>query len=85
MNTCQQGCEFYFLDGVVVNNVDDLTNHIKDLSQEQYMHHVNAERNDFYNWIKDCIDAKAAKKIEGNIEKDTLVKKLTTKRKSQKK
>jgi hypothetical protein len=84
MNTCQQGCEFYFCDGVVVNNTDDLAIHLKDLNNDQFLHHVNAEKNDFYNWVKDCIDPKLAKKIEGNVEQTKIVKTLSPRKKAKK-
>lgn len=79
MKTSPIGQEFYFCTGVVVNNVQDLIDHIKGLSEPEYGHHVNQDKNDFYNWIYYCIDKKTGNKIKGNLDRNTLVNKLTVK------
>ena len=44
-----------------------------EMPTEVYVHHVNDERNDFANWIKDVIkDVKLADKIMGIKQKDDL-------------
>jgi len=40
-------------DGRIVQNVPELKQAIKKMSEETFSHHVNSEKNDFSTWIKD--------------------------------
>jgi hypothetical protein len=57
---------FYFVNGERVKNVKELAEIMDRLEQEVFDYHVNAEKNDFYNWIKDVFnDVELAEKIMG--------------------
>ena len=43
---------FYLVNGKQVKNAKELLREVKEMSKSDFDHHVNAERNDFSNWIK---------------------------------
>ncbi|MBW2988384.1 hypothetical protein DRJ48_04880 [Candidatus Woesearchaeota archaeon] len=45
------GQEFRFCNGRTAGNLWEFLAILKTLSSEQFRHHVNKERNDFYNWV----------------------------------
>ena len=45
---------FCCADGSVLRNLHELSSKLKHIRPETYAHHVNAYRNDFYNWVRDC-------------------------------
>lgn len=47
--------EHYFRlrDGRVVKNLSELVEALRNMSDDVFRHHVNSDRNDFYNWIRD--------------------------------
>jgi len=49
---------FYLKDGQVIKDLEDLLFALETMSDDVFSHHVNAERNDFANWIKDVIKNK---------------------------
>ncbi len=49
------GKEFYFVNGKIAKNIKELMIEIKNLSRNEFKHHVNRNKNDFYNWIKDVV------------------------------
>jgi hypothetical protein len=64
--------EFYFYlnDGRVLKSASELMHSLNSMSNDVFVHHVNAERNDFSNWIRD---------IYGNKELALSIKKCKTK------
>ena len=55
---------FYANSGLVIKNLKEFAFRIEKLSDEDYGHHVNAERNDFSTWVRDVIgDTRLAKDI----------------------
>ena len=42
-------------DGTEFNNILQLAMGIRHMKEEVFSHHVNEQRNDFANWIKDCM------------------------------
>ena len=77
MKTAPAGQEFHFCDGVAAESVETLVEHIKVLSPEQFKNHVNKERNDFFNWINDCVDPAVAKEIKSLKSQRSVIEKLT--------
>jgi hypothetical protein len=65
---------FFLHNGKVLKNLHELTEELKHMDEETFAFHVNQEKNDFYNWIKDVIrDANLASKIENEkIREDML-------------
>jgi len=55
---------FWLCDGGVLSNMVQLRNSLKRMSDGVFTYHVNAERNDFKNWIMDVVgDRKLAVSI----------------------
>lgn len=77
MKAAPKGQEFFFSDGTTVNTVGKLVKHIKGMAPEQYSCHVNDSKNDFYNWVYNCIDHKVAESIQGNVPQREIIEKLT--------
>ena len=51
----ENGKEFLVKDGRVVRNLKELAQVIKEIPLEIFLHHVNEEKNDFADWIKQVI------------------------------
>ncbi|MEK6968536.1 MAG: hypothetical protein AABX51_07970 [Nanoarchaeota archaeon] len=46
---------FYLNNGKVLNNLNELSNELISMDSDTFHHHVNDQKNDFSNWIKDVI------------------------------
>jgi hypothetical protein len=52
---------FYVSDGSVLKSLNDFVLKMKNISSDSFAHHVNAEKNDFANWIREVLkDGKLA-------------------------
>ncbi len=50
--------------GHIMSNMKELGDELKTMSDESYAFHVNAEKNDFTNWVRDIIkDERLAKDL----------------------
>jgi len=49
---------FWLANGGSLSNLEDLKKSMKSLDDWIFSHHVNKERNDFANWIADCVGDK---------------------------
>lgn len=57
---------FYCVNGEVYNNLRDLKSALERMQDGHFVYHVNPEKNDFGNWIRDVIgDQKLAQDIRG--------------------
>jgi len=55
---------FQLIDGGELRNLEELAHMLEGMNHQTFQHHVNTQRNDFYNWIKDVIqDEELAKRI----------------------
>jgi hypothetical protein len=64
---------FYVCNGEILKNLEELGKALKRIDDMAYEYHVNAERNDFSNWIKDILgDDKLAKDIFSKDKKTAL-------------
>jgi len=55
---------FYTNGGKAIKNLKEFAFRLEKLSDEEFNHHVNDERNDFSNWIRDVMgDKRLADKI----------------------
>ena len=55
---------FYLNDGRILRNMEELKDALKSMSDELYAYPVNAEKNDFSNWVRDIIcDEKLARDL----------------------
>ncbi|MBR9700958.1 hypothetical protein GOV11_03785 [Candidatus Woesearchaeota archaeon] len=50
--TLPQEEQFHFGDGTTVSSLDGLRDYLEHISYEEFYFHVNAEKNDFANWIR---------------------------------
>ncbi|MEK6974174.1 MAG: hypothetical protein AABW41_02995 [Nanoarchaeota archaeon] len=68
---------FWAKNGAVLRNVEDLALNIGAMSNEQYSHHVNYEKNDFSSWLREVVkDEILAKDIMHARNKESAVKKV---------
>ncbi len=57
---------FYFVNGMKAKNVKELAELMDRIEQEVFDYHVNAEKNDFYNWVRHVFnDIELAEKLIG--------------------
>ncbi|MDD4859705.1 MAG: hypothetical protein PHR56_05820 [Dehalococcoidales bacterium] len=59
--------EFVFRaqDGCIMKNMKELADELDAMTEVTYAFHVNHEKNDFYNWVKDIIkDDRLAKDLK---------------------
>lgn len=76
MKKVKTGEEFVFVNGATAGTVAQLRNELKKLNDEQFHHHVNEQKNDFYNWLNDCVDPALAQKVQGLMDRDKLIQAL---------
>ncbi|HLD04957.1 MAG TPA: DUF5752 family protein [Candidatus Nanoarchaeia archaeon] len=70
---------FFLCNGEVLSDVHELMERLKTMDDDVFKYHVNAERNDFANWIRDVFeDKKLAREIARIKIKENLAKKLFT-------
>ena len=65
---------FWVNDGRVLRNLKELSQELGDIEDETFSFHVNKDKNDFKNWIKDVIgDKKLAKDIVKTRKKKIML------------
>ena len=75
-NAAPEQC-FWVNNGPILKNLDELANALPELSDEVFHHHVNNEKNDFSNWIKNVIgDQKLANELLISKSRESAIKKL---------
>lgn len=57
---------FWVCDGSVLKNLDELLKALRKMKTDVYSYHVNNEKNDFSNWIKDVM---GNVKLAGDVSK----------------
>ena len=76
----EEGKEFFCKDGRVIKSLEELAKVIKELHPEVFMHHVNEEKNDFANWIRDVIgDHVLANRVK-RVKKQSIMGKIISAR-----
>ena len=64
---------FILVDGTSISNLVELSIAIPALSQEQFNSHVDDAKNDFLNWIRDCIhDSVLVKALSGKNDRKSI-------------
>lgn len=57
-----------------IKNIVDLKIELEQMSEKEFKHHVNQDKNDFANWIKDCIgDEKLSKDFLHSSDKKSMI------------
>ena len=46
---------FWINNGPILKNLEELANALPEISDDTFQHHVNNEKNDFSNWVRDVI------------------------------
>ena len=72
----QEGSEFILCNGKKASTISLLKKEIKKLSDDEFSFHVNDKKNDFYNWIRDCINPMYAENIKDKKTKLELLNSL---------
>ncbi|MFH1915682.1 MAG: hypothetical protein ABIJ21_00305 [Nanoarchaeota archaeon] len=71
--------KFHLQNGKVLRNMKELSQEFSEMDDDTFSHHVNDERNDFYNWVKGTIgDNVLANGILPLKDKETMQKKVVT-------
>ncbi|MBS3113916.1 hypothetical protein J4448_02345 [Candidatus Woesearchaeota archaeon] len=84
-NTSPEQC-FWVNNGPILKNLEELADALPDMNDETFNHHVNSEKNDFSNWVKDIIgDNKLANDLLSSRGRDSAVKKIRSRLNSLKK
>lgn len=66
---------FWCHDGRILRNMKDLAEALEIMSDETFSHHVNAEKNDFANWVRDIIkDEKLARDLSRSNDRAVAAK-----------
>jgi len=79
LGDCSPEQSFWVNNGPIVKNLDELSHALPELSDDLFSHHVNNDKNDFSNWIRDIIgDQKLANDIISSRNKESMLKKLNT-------
>ncbi len=66
---------FWLCTGVTLKNIEELKKALKTMEDGVFNYHVNAEKNDFANWIKDIFkDIKLAERLQKVKSKEDYVK-----------
>ncbi|MFP4111674.1 MAG: hypothetical protein ACLFPQ_06680 [Candidatus Woesearchaeota archaeon] len=77
MKQAPKGKEFQFCNGDSAKSFGQFVNLVKKLSPDEFSHHVNADRNDFHNWLGECISADVAESIREASSHRDVVEKLS--------
>ena len=68
---------FWVNNGSVLKNLDELANTLPEMNHETFQHHVNNEKNDFSNWIRDVLgDQKLADDLLSSKSKASVLNKI---------
>lgn len=68
---------FWVNNGPIVNSLKTLPKTVEEMTEDQFKHHVNKEKNDFSSWIGEIIgDAELAKTLKTVKTKKSFLAKL---------
>lgn len=68
---------FWVNNGPILKNLDELANAMPDINDDTFYNHVNSEKNDFSNWIRDVIgDQALAKDLLSSQDKHSALRKI---------
>jgi len=70
---------FFVNDGTVIKHLGELPDALRNMSPETFNYHVNTDKNDFHNWVKDVFQHPSlARKIKSSKQKELMAKKVFT-------
>ena len=74
VNASDESC-FWSCDGSIARNIEDLKNALLKMDKKSFSHHVNKEKNDFANGVKEGIrDDVLASKLKKSKTVKTIIK-----------
>lgn len=77
---------FWVNNGPILRNIEEMANALPEMSDETFRHHVNSEKNDFSNWVRDAIgDQALANDLLSSRNKESALKKIRNRLNSLKK
>ncbi len=56
LSACSKDKTFYVCDGSVYTNLYELVDGLKTMKEHTFKYHVNHQKNDFMNWVRDVFD-----------------------------
>jgi len=65
---------FWINNGPILRNLKDLKNALKKINEETFKYHVNKEKNDFADWVKNVLNDKT---LANKLVKIKTVKTMT--------
>lgn len=77
MKNVVEGKEFNFCNSASAKNIGELVEQVKELSPEEFSHHVNESKNDIFNWVHDCVNVDLAEEIKSVVTQRNMVEKLS--------
>lgn len=77
LKSVQGDLAFFSRDGRVIHSLNELSEALPDISDDNYLYHANHGNNDFSNWIRDVFgDKKLANDMRRLKRKGTAAKKV---------
>jgi hypothetical protein len=68
---------FYVCDGTVIKSLHELPDALRNMNPETFSCHVNEQKNDFYNWIKDVFEhSSLARNVKNVKRKENMAKRV---------
>jgi len=68
---------FWVNNGPIIKNLSEMANVLACMKDEIFSHHVNKEKNDFGNWVRDVLkDEELANNITSVRSKEKILKKV---------
>jgi len=72
----ESGLAFHLCNGKLISSVKELYDEIHHMSEDVFSHHVNSERNDFSNWVKDVFGDKKLSQDIAKAATPTMMKRV---------
>ena len=68
---------FWVNNGPILRNLQEMAEAIAYMKAETFQHHVNGEKNDFSNWIRDVLrDEELAKSIMNTASREKILRRI---------
>ena len=65
--------EFWLLGGKRLKNIAELSRELRQMKPETFAHHVNEQKNDFANWVENCVkDKQLANQLRTTQNKENM-------------
>ncbi|MBI3034391.1 hypothetical protein HYY72_04475 [Candidatus Woesearchaeota archaeon] len=86
LSDCTPDKCFWVNQGPILRNLNELSDALKGINDEQFTHHLNKDKNDFSKWVNDVFgDEELAKALSRVSTKTAAIKKINERIESLKK